>query len=214
MYIQPCSLIPRRHATQDVGSYTRTANWDNQLIKGSVLKTKGDHMTSPFLRIYYMVIYYDNLLGMCVVEHYKNMVHGQSGSIVPRSPGSRILGPCGHGQIFRAAWVWHGMLQALVLGHSSEQLAWQEQLGPVSSGLPVLQVQQMWATCVVQVQVMQVVPLWSRVMTEPAVWQWCHLGQCQLLWHCIHGGVSACSGMWNHCWCILDSCSMGGCISQ
>ena len=40
-----------------------------------------------------------------------------------------------------AAQVWHGMSQTLVLGHSSEQLAWQEQLQPVSSGLPVLQVQ-------------------------------------------------------------------------
>ena len=58
-----------------------------------------------------------------------------------------------------AAQVWHGMSQALVLGHSSEQLAWQEQLGPVSSGLPVLQVQQMWAACMVQVGVMQVVLL-------------------------------------------------------
>ena len=58
-----------------------------------------------------------------------------------------------------AAQVWHGMLQGLMLGHSSEQLAWHEQLGPVSSGLPVLQVQQMWAACVVQVGVMQVVLL-------------------------------------------------------
>ena len=56
-----------------------------------------------------------------------------------------------------AAQVWHGMSQTLVLGHSSEQLAWQGQLEPVSSGLPVLQVQQMWAACMVQVQVMQVV---------------------------------------------------------
>ena len=47
-----------------------------------------------------------------------------------------------------AAQVWHGMSQTLVPGHSSEQLAWQEQLGPVSSGL---QVQQMWAACMVQV---------------------------------------------------------------
>ena len=58
-----------------------------------------------------------------------------------------------------ATQVWHGMSQALVLGHSSEQLVWQEQLGPVSSGLPVLQVQQMWAACMVQLGVMQVVLL-------------------------------------------------------
>ena len=82
-----------------------------------------------------------------------------SGSTVPRSPGSGILMPCGHGQIFVAAQVWHGMSQTLVLGHSSEHLAWQEQLEPVSSGLLVLQVQQMWAACMVQV--MQVVPLRS-----------------------------------------------------
>ena len=46
--------------------------------------------------------------------------------------------PCGHGQIFVAAQVWHGMLQALVPGHSLEQVAWQEQLEPGTSGLPVL----------------------------------------------------------------------------
>ena len=149
-----------------------------------------------------------------MAAHYKNMVHGQPGSIVPRSPGSGVLVPCGYGQIFGVAQVWHGMLQALVLGHSFEQLAWQEHLGPVSSGLPVLQVQQMWTACMVQVRVMQVVLLWSGVSTEPAVWQWYHLEQCQLLSHCIHGGASMCSSMWNHCWCILDSCSVGGCISQ
>ena len=100
-------------------------------------------MTSPFLRICYMVIYYDNLLGMYAVAHYKHRVCGQSGSRVPRSLGSGILVPCGHSQIFVAAQVWHGVSQALVLGHSSEQLVWQEQLEPVSSGLPVVQVQQM-----------------------------------------------------------------------
>ena len=145
---------------------------------------------------------------MYAVGHYNNKVHGQSGSTVPKSPGSGILVPCRHSWIFVAAQVWHGMSQALVLGHSSEQLAWQEQLEPVSSGLPVLQVQQMWTACVVQVGVMQVVLLRSSVLLEPAVWQLCHLGQCQLLWHCIHKGVSMHSSMWNHCWCILDSCSM------
>ena len=88
-------------------------------------------------------------------------VHGQSGSTVPRSPGSGILMPCGHGQIFMAAQVWHGMSQTLVLGNSSELLVWQEQLEPVSSGLPVVQVQQVWAACMVQVGMMQVVLLRS-----------------------------------------------------
>ena len=126
-------------------------------------------MTSPFLRICYTAISYDNLLGMYAVAHYKNRVCGQSGSRAPRSPGSGILVPCRHSQIFVAAQVWHGMLQALVLGHSSKQLVWQEQLEPGSSGLLVVQVQQVWAACVVQVWVMQVVPLGSGVSTEPAV---------------------------------------------
>ena len=77
---------------------------------------------------------------MYVAVHYNNKVRGQSGSTVPRSPGSGIWVPCGHGQIFVAAQMWHGMSQALMLGHSFEQLAWQEQLEPVSSGLLVLQV--------------------------------------------------------------------------
>ena len=137
------------------------------------------------------MIHGDNLLGVCAVAHCNNEVCGQSGLTVPRSLGSGILVPCGHSQIFMAAQVWHGMSQASVPGHSSEQLAWQEQLGPVSSWLLVLQVQQMWAACMVQVEVMQVVPLRSGVLSEPAVWQLCHLWQCQLLWHCVHG-VSPC----------------------
>ena len=76
-----------------------------------------------------------------MVVHYNNKVHGQSESRVPRFPGSGILVPCRHDQIYMAAQAWHGMSQALVLGHSFEQLAWQEQLEPGSSGLPVLQVQ-------------------------------------------------------------------------
>ena len=65
--------------------------YQSTAASGAVLKTKGNHMTSPFLRICYMAIYYDNL--------------------------------------------------------------------PVSSGLPVLQVQHMWAACMVQVGLMQVVLL-------------------------------------------------------
>ena len=107
-----------------------------------------------------MVVLYMIYWG-CVWWHIAIKVCGQSGSTVPRSPGSGILVPDRHGQIFMAAQVWHGMSQTLVPGHSSEQLVWQEQLGPVSSGLPVLQVQQMWAACVVQVGVMQVVLLRS-----------------------------------------------------
>ena len=98
-----------------------------------------------------------------MVAHYKNKVCGQSGLIVLRFPGSGILVSCRHGQIFVATQVWHGMSQALVLGHSFEQLVWQEQLEPDSSGLPVLQVQGMWAACTVQVVAVQVVPLRSGV---------------------------------------------------
>ena len=83
-----------------------------------------------------------------MMVHYDNKVHGQSGSIVPRSPGSGILVPCRHGQIFMAAQVWHGMSQVLVPGHSLGQLPCQEQLEPVSSGLLVLQVQWMWAASI------------------------------------------------------------------
>ena len=115
---------------------------------------------------------------MYMAACYNNKVHGQSRSIFPRFPGSGILMPCGHSWIFMVAQVWHGMLQALVLGHSFEQLAWQEQLELGSSGLPVLQVQWMWAACTVQVGAMQVGPLRSGVLLEPVVWQLCHLGQC------------------------------------
>ena len=48
--------------------YRSTAAW------GAVLKSKDNHTTFPFLRIYYMVIYYNNLLGMYAVVHYKNRV--------------------------------------------------------------------------------------------------------------------------------------------
>ena len=102
----------------------------------------------------------------------------QSGSRVIRFPGSGIQVPCGHSQIFVAAQVWHEMSQTLVVGHSFEQLAWQEQLGPGSSGLLVLQV---WAAYAVQVVAVQVVLLRSSVWLESVVWQLCHLGQCQLL---------------------------------
>ena len=100
---------------------------------------------------------------MDTVVHFKNNVCGQSGLIVLRFPGSGIWVPCGHGQIFVAAQVWHEMSQALVPGHSFEQLLWQEHLEPDSSGLPVSQVQLIWAACAVQVGVMQVMPLRSGV---------------------------------------------------
>ena len=98
-----------------------------------------------------------------MMAHHNDKVHGQSGLRVLRFPGSGILVPCGHSQIFVAAQMQHGVSQALVPVHSFEQLVWQEQLGPGSSGLPVLQVQCVWAACAVQVVVVQVVPLRSSV---------------------------------------------------
>ena len=77
-------------------------------------------------------------LGMYMVAHYTSKVCGQSESIVLRFPGPGILVPCRHSQIFMAAQVWHGRSQALVPGHSFEQLVWWEQLGPGLSGLLVL----------------------------------------------------------------------------
>ena len=186
-------------------------NW-NQLIEGPVCETKWVIIQHPpFWEYGTQWFNYNNLLGMYTVVHYDKKVHGQSGSIVPRFPVSGILVPCWHGRIFVAAQVWHGMLQALGLGHSFGQLAWQEQLEP---GSPGLLVQQMWAACMVQVGVMQVVLLTRGVLSEPVVWQLCHLGQCWLLWHCIHKGISVCGTMWKHCWYVLDSCSVVGHVSQ
>ena len=50
------------------------------------------------------------------------------------------------------------------VGASFEQVVWQEQVEPASSGLPVMQVQQMWAACMVQVGAMQVVLLRSSCL--------------------------------------------------
>ena len=154
-YQMTCAMRCRKNL------FISTVKWD-QLIKGPVCKTKWVIIQHPPFWDY--DTQQNNFLGMYVAVHYENKVRGQSRSIVPRSPGSGILVPCGHDQIFMAAQVWHGMLQAFVLWHSCEQLAWQEQLEPVSSGLPVLQVQQVWAACMVQV--MQVVPLRSSALSE------------------------------------------------
>ena len=89
----------------------------------------------------------NNWLGMYTAVCYNNKVCGQSGSRVLRFSGSGFWVPCGHGQNSMAAQVWHWMSQALLLGCSFEQLAWQEQLGPSSSGLLVSQVQWKRAAC-------------------------------------------------------------------
>ena len=129
---------------------------------GAVLKSKCNLIIwHPPFWDYDMAILITTICWGCGQQRIVIKVHGQSGWTVPRFPGSGILVPCRHGWIFMAAEVWHGMSQTLVPGHSSEQLAWWGQLEPVSSGLPVLQVQQMWAACMVQVGVMQVVPLRS-----------------------------------------------------
>ena len=64
----------------------RLVYWSTAAL-GAVLKSKCNHTTSPFLRIDYMVIYYNNLLGMYMEAQSGNKVHGQSGLRVPRSPG-------------------------------------------------------------------------------------------------------------------------------
>ena len=158
IYIQ---LMLRQHGRWDAGNTMWTAKWANQLIEGSVLKSKWhDHATSPFLRIYDTADHY-KLLGMYAAVHYDTRSVDSLGQQFLDLLDQASWCHVGMGQIFEAAQVWHGTSQTLVLGHSSEQLAWQEQLEPVSSGLPVLQVQQMWAACMVQVQVMQFVPLRS-----------------------------------------------------
>ena len=69
-------------------------------LVGAVLKSKCNHTTCPFLRIYYMVIYYGNLLGSVWGHITRTWSVDSLGQQVPRSPGSGILVPCGHGQIF------------------------------------------------------------------------------------------------------------------
>ena len=172
---------------------------DHMTTEGLVIKMKHDHMTSPFLRIWYDAIYSTNAWGYI---WWHIMITRSVDSL-----GQEFLdfldqaSECYVGTA-RSSWLHRCDMrcQTLVAGHSFEQL------GPGLSGLLVLQV---WAAYAVQV-----VPLRSGVWSEPVVWQLCHLRQCQLLWHCIHEGVSACSSMWNHWWCILDSCSMVGHVSQ
>ena len=150
-----------------------STSWEISWLREQSLKLN-HHTTSPFLRIWYTTTYSNKWLGMLMAVHYNDKVHGQSGLRVLRFPGSGIWVPCRHGWIFMAAQVWHGMLQVLALGHSFEQLVWQEWLEPGSSGLPVLQVKQVWAAFTVKVGAVEVVLLRSSVYLEPAVWQWFH----------------------------------------
>ena len=135
---------------------------------------------------------------MWMAAHYENKVRGQSGSMVPRFPGSGILVPCRHSQIFGAAQVWLGMSQTLVPG----AFLWAAGVAGMAGAWFIWVAGVAGAAGVGCIHcaggVVQVVLLRSIVEAEPAVWQLCHLGQCQLLWHCIHKGVSMCSGMWNH----------------
>ena len=123
-------------------------------------------MTSPFLRICYMAIYYDNLLGMYAAVHYDNKVCGQSGLRVPRSPGSGILVPCRHGQIFVAAQGCHRhQCQGILLNSWHSRNSW----GLFHLGCWCCRC----SRCGLHV--------WCR-------WGWCRLccygvGSCQSLWH-------------------------------
>ena len=62
-YLHVCSLKPRWHVLRKCGNrYICTAkklDSSTSLSVGSLLNSKrSDHMTSPFLRLYYMAIYY------------------------------------------------------------------------------------------------------------------------------------------------------------
>ena len=149
-YLHPSSMISRCHVPWEVGNQHINTMKQNQLTEGLVLKLNEAIIHHPpFWEYDTWQFNYNNLLGMYMVVCYNNKVCGQSGLIVPRFPGSGILVPCRHGWIFVTAQVWHGMLQALVPGHSFEQLVWQEQLEPGSSELLMLWVQWMWAACMV-----------------------------------------------------------------
>ena len=67
-YLHPAKLL-RQHGQWDMGNTTRTAKWTNQLIKGSVLKSKRYNHTTvrcniighersciPFKRLYFKLI--------------------------------------------------------------------------------------------------------------------------------------------------------------
>ena len=186
----------------------------DQLTERSVLKMKHNHMTPPFLRIWYDALYSMNEWG-CIWQHitvtrsmdspgqkFSDFLDQASRCHVGMAR-SLWLHRCGMG--CHRHWCW-GILLNSWHGRDSWGLAC---LGcwccrGSRCGLHMLC---RWG-------VVQVVPLRSSVKSEPAVWQLCQLGQCWLLWHCIHEGVSTCGGMWNHCWCKLDSCSMVGHISQ
>ena len=115
----------------------RLVYWSTAALR-AVLKSKWNLIIwHPPFWDYDMAILHTIYWG-CGWQHIAVKVHGQSRLTAPRSPGSGVLVPGRHCWIFMAAQVWHGMLQTLVPGHSSEQLAWQEQLEPGSSGLPVL----------------------------------------------------------------------------
>ena len=154
-------------------------------------------------------------LGMYTAAHYNNKVCGQSGLRVLRFYWIRQLG---------AMWAWpdlHGCtgLAWDVTGIGAGMFPWTAGVVGTAGALFI------WVASVAGVVVVgcmccgrlwqcrlchwEVVSSW-----EPVVWQLCHLEQCHPLWHCIHEGVSMCGSIWNHCSCILDSCSMVGHISQ
>ena len=134
-------------------------------------------------------------MGIDMEVHYENKVHGQSGSKVLKISWIRHLGAMqAWPDLHEPAQLWHWMLQALVVGHSFEQLVWQGTagawfiwdagvVGAAGCGLHALC---RWGWC-------RLCWLRSVVKLEPAVWQLCNLGQCQ---HCFD---IACS---QRCLCV------------
>ena len=109
-----CSLIPRRHVLKKCrNQYICTAKIELDLSTGLLHQKQFLNLNDAIIWLppfwdYDMAILYTIYWGWGWWR-IAIKVCGQSGSTVPRSPGSGILVPCAHGQIFVAAQVWHGM---------------------------------------------------------------------------------------------------------
>ena len=153
-------------------------------------------------------------LGMYTAMSYNNKVHGQSRSIVLRFPGS---GTWCHADMAGSSWLHRcGMgchrhwYRGIPLNSRHGRNSWSlvhlgcQCCSCSECGLHVLC---RWEQC--RLCHWEAVSSWSLQCGSCATW-----GQCWLLWHCIHKGVFTYGALWNHCWCILDSCSVVGHVSQ
>ena len=145
------------------------AKWANQLTEGSVLKTKYNFIIRhPPFWDYITWQFTTTIYWGCMQWHI----------MITRSMDS--LGQEFLDLLDQAFWCHAGMAKSLWLHrcgmgchrHWCRGILLNSWCGgnswsPISSGLPVVQVQEMWAACMVQVGVMQVVPLRSGVLSEP-----------------------------------------------